>query len=184
MQSLLELAPLVAFFVAYKMAGLYTATAVLMGAMVLLLAADYLRTRRIPPMHGLSALLVLLFGAATLLFHDERFIKWKPTVFYWMLSFAFAASTWIGDRTLVQRLLGAVLGEHASVGAAQWRRINWLWVAIFAALGVLNLVVAAHFSTGTWMGFKIGVIVATSLLMAVQVLWLMRRNPAPAPPQT
>lgn len=179
MQSLLELAPLVAFFVAYRMAGIYTATGVLMGSMVLLLAVDYLRTRRIPPMHGVSALLVLLFGAATLILHDERFIKWKPTVFYWLLCVAFLASNWVGDRPLVQRLLGAVVGEHAAISALQWVRINLLWAAAFAALGALNLLVAANFSTGTWMGFKIGVIIATSLLMAGQVLWLMRRTPLP-----
>lgn len=179
MQSLLELAPLLAFFVAYKMAGIYTATAVLMGAMALLLAIDYLRTRRIPPMHGLSALLVFIFGAATLLLHDERFIKWKPTLFYWLLALAFIASTWIGARPLAQRFFGAALGETPQISSQQWLRINWLWAAVFAALGVLNLTVASRFSTGVWIGFKVGAILATAVFVAAQVFWILRRAPAP-----
>jgi intracellular septation protein len=178
MQSLLELAPLVAFFIAYKLAGVYTATAVLMGAMAMLLALDYLRTRSIPPVHGLSALLVFVFGAATLLLNDERFIKWKPTIFYWLLSAAFIGSAWIGERPLAQRFLGAALGDQVALGRHQWLRVNWLWTGAFAALGALNLVVAMRFSTATWIGFKIGVIVATFLLMAAQILWLLKRNPA------
>jgi intracellular septation protein len=178
MQSLLELAPLVAFFIAYKMAGVYTATAVLMGAMALLLVLDYVKTRRIPPMHGLSALLVFVFGAATLLLHDERFIKWKPTIFYWLLGAAFIGSVWIGAKPLAQRFLGAALGDQVALDRPQWLRINWLWAGAFATLGALNLLVAMRFSTATWIGFKIAVIVATFLLMAAQILWLLKRNPA------
>ena len=179
MQSLLELAPLVAFFVAYKMADIYVATAVLMAAMALLLAVDYLRTRRIPPMHGLSALLVFLFGAATLILHDERFIKWKPTIFFWLLAAAFLASMWIGKRPLVQRFFGAALGDDSRISTAQWLRINWLWVFFYAALGALNLFAAAHLSTGDWINFKIGLTVATAVFIVAQVLWLLRRNPPP-----
>ena len=80
MQAVSEFAPLLAFIVAYYLRGLYAATAVLMVAMLLLLAVDWLRLRRIPPMHALSALLVMIFGAATLLLHNKQFIQWKPTV--------------------------------------------------------------------------------------------------------
>src|SRR5205814_5159330 len=81
MQSLLELFPLIAFFVAYSVGGIYAATAVLMGSMALLLLVDYVRTRKIPTMHAISTVLVFLFGAATLILHNQRFIQWKPTVF-------------------------------------------------------------------------------------------------------
>ena len=79
MQTLLEFAPLIAFLIAYRLADIYVATATLMIAMLALLAFDFARTRRIPPMHGISAGLVLLFGGATLLLHDERFIDRKST---------------------------------------------------------------------------------------------------------
>src|SRR5258708_30961214 len=105
MQALTGLAPLVAFFVTYRVRGLYLATAVLMAAMVLLLAFDWLRERRIPPLHALSALLVLILGAATLLLHNRLFIQWKPTVLFWAIGLAFLGSSLASRRALPERLL-------------------------------------------------------------------------------
>lgn len=111
MQALLELAPLAAFVVAYYLDGLYAATAVLMVAMAVLLVVDLVLTRRIPPMHGLSAALVFVFGAATLALHNQRYIELKTSVFSWLVSAAFLASFWIGKRTLVERLLTLLLAR-------------------------------------------------------------------------
>jgi intracellular septation protein len=177
MQALLEFAPLVAFFVAYRLGGLYTATAVLMGAMVILLIVDYLRLRRIPPMHTLSAVLVFLFGAATLLLHDVRFIQWKPTAFFWLASIAFLASHWIGKQTLTQRLLSAALGgEDIRVTESTWKRLNLLWVVFYAFLGALNLLVAFNLSEHVWVTFKfLGLPIANLVFVGAQVAWLVRR---------
>ena len=92
MQALAEFAPLLAFIVTYYLRGLYAATAVLMLAMLVLVAVDWLRLRRVPPLHALSVVLVLLFGSATLLLHNRVFIQWKPTVFFWLASLAFLGS--------------------------------------------------------------------------------------------
>jgi len=150
MQALLELAAVVAFFVSYYLHGLYTATATLMVAMGLLLLLDLIRERRIPPMHGLSAGLVAAFGAATLLLHNQRYIQWKPTVFFWLTSAAFLVSFWIGERPLVERLLGTALdqalGTAQRLPRAMWRRMNCLWVLFYAGLGGLNLAVAFNAS--------------------------------------
>src|SRR5687767_5276298 len=104
MQTLIELAPLLAFFVAYGVAGIYTATAVLMVAMLLLLAWDWLKSRQVPRMHLISAVLVWVFGAATLMLRDVRFIQWKATIFYWLIALVLAGSIWIGKKTLLERL--------------------------------------------------------------------------------
>jgi intracellular septation protein len=176
MQALLEFAPLAAFLAAYYAAGLYVATGVLMVAMMLLLLVDFARQRRIPPMHGLSAALVLLFGSATLLLHNQRFIQWKPTVFFWLAGAAFLASFWIGERTLVQRLLGTVVGaEESRIPQSAWRRLNALWVVFYALLGALNLAVAFNASERIWVNFKVfGLTVAMLLFVAPQVVWLTR----------
>lgn len=185
MQSVLEFAPLVAFLAAYYVADLYAATAVLMVAMVALLAIDLAREGRIPPLHGLSAVLVLAFGTATLLLRDQRFIQWKPTVFFWVLGVAFLASHWIGAKPLAQRLMEVALGPSAALGAALWRRVNLAWVAFYAALGVLNLAVAFHASERAWVNFKVfGLTLATLLFVAAQVAWLARRLPAESRPGT
>jgi len=119
MQALAEFAPLVAFFVTYSLRGLYAATAVLMVAMLALLAFDWLRQRRIPPLHALSAALVLVLGGATLLLHNRLFIQWKPTVLFWLVSAAFIASFWIGERTLTQRFLEPALAGRMPVSPQQ-----------------------------------------------------------------
>ena len=178
MQALLEFAPLVAFFVAYYAAGMYVATAVLMVAMAALLAIDYLHARRIPPMHGLSALLVFAFGTATLLLRDQRFIQWKPTVFFWLVSAAFLASFWIGRQTLVERLFGTIPGMPSSrIARTTWRRLNALWVAFCALLGAANLAVAFNASVEAWVNFKVfGITAAMLLFLMPQMLWLMRQS--------
>ncbi len=176
MQALTALAPLVAFFVTYRLRGLYVATAVLMVAMLALLAIDWLRQRRIPPLHALSALLVLILGGATLLLHNRLFIQWKPTVLFWAVSSAFIASFWIGERTLTQRLLAAAFEERVQVSDASWRWLNLWSAAFYGALGALNLAVAHYASERAWVNFKIfGLTLLTFAFVALQLLWLSTR---------
>jgi intracellular septation protein len=184
MDSLLELAPVVAFFGTYYFTkDIYTATAVLMVAMALLLAVDYLRTRRIPTLHLVSAVLVFAFGAATLLLHSKQFIQWKPTAFFWLLAVAFLLSNWIGKQPLVQRMLSKSLGTEIQVSPATWRRLNWLWIVFYVAIGALNLFVAFNASESAWVNFKMfGLTGATFVFLALQIAWLMRRAAAAEPP--
>ena len=181
MQALLEFAPLVAFFVAYRLGGLYVATAVLMAAMAILLIVDYVRLRRVPGMHALSAVLVFLFGTATLVLHDLRFIQWKPTVFFWLAALAFLGSQWIGKQTLTQRLMSAAMGgdENHRVPESTWKRLNIVWVIFYVLLGALNLFVAFNFKESVWVNFKfIGVPAINLVFMGAQVAWLVRRAAA------
>ncbi|HEY6923331.1 MAG TPA: inner membrane-spanning protein YciB [Steroidobacteraceae bacterium] len=185
MQALLEFAPLLAFIIAYYIGGLYTATAVLMVAMVPLLVVDYLLQRRVSPMHALSAVLVFVLGGATLLFHDKHFIQIKPTALFWLAGLAFLGSFWIGKRTLTERLLTAALQGQVHVPQSVWRRLNVLWVVFYGFLGALNLVLAYHASEKTWVNFKVfGLTPLTLVFVAVQVVWLTRRaEEAEQPPQ-
>jgi intracellular septation protein len=175
MQALAEFAPLVAFFVSYRLGGLYAATAVLMVAMLALLGFDWLRQRRIPPLHAVSAALVLVLGGATLLLHNRLFIQWKPTVLFWLVSVAFIASFWIGERTLTQRFLEPALAGRLAVSPQQWRRVNGASAVFYALLGALNLAVAYGASERTWVYFKLfGLAVLTFAFVALQMLWLSR----------
>ena len=125
MQTLIELAPLIAFFAAYKLlGGIYPATAVLMVAMLLLLAWDWLRTRKVPQMHLISAILVWVFGIATLLLRDARFIQWKATVFYWLVAAVLLGTVFIGKKTLLERMLTSVLPEGTSTSPDTWRNLS------------------------------------------------------------
>lgn len=179
MQALAEFAPLLAFIVTYYLYyphGLYAATAVLMVAMLILVAVDWLRLRRVPPMHALSAVLVLLFGSATLLLHNRVFIQWKPTVFFWLASLAFLGSFWIGKRTLAERFLGSALGEQLHVTPARWRTLNGWWAGFSALLGALNLVVLYYASERVWVALKIVDVLLMLAFVVGQVLWLSVRQ--------
>jgi intracellular septation protein len=154
METLIELAPLIAFFIAYKFfGGIYVATGVLMVAMALLLAYDWLRTRKLPQMHLVSAVLVWVFGIATLLLRDVRFIQWKATVFYWLVA----------------------LAVGVTVSAARWRNMSLVAAAFYLALGALNLWVAYTMSEPTWVFFKTWIVVPLLLVFTFGlVLWIMR----------
>lgn len=176
MQQILDFAPLVVFLAGYYLKGMYVATGALMVAMVLLLAVDWLLLRRVPTMHWVSALLVLLFGTATLLLHDQRFIQWKPTVFFWLVSLALLGSRWIGERPLVERMLAPALGADARLPRRTWQGINLLWVAFYAVLGVLNIVVAFNASEKAWVNFKVfGLTALTFVFIAAQLPWMLKR---------
>ena len=176
METLIELAPLIAFFVTYKwFGGIYPATAVLMGAMLLLLAWDWLRTRKLPQMHLISAILVWVFGIATLLLRDVRFIQWKATVFYWLVALAIGGTVWIGRMTLLERLLGKNLPEGVSVPARRWRNSSLIAAAFYIALGAVNLWVAYTMSEATWVTFKTWVVVPVLFVFTLALIfWLLR----------
>ncbi|HNR22795.1 MAG TPA: septation protein IspZ [Steroidobacteraceae bacterium] len=176
MQQILDFAPLVVFLVAYYLKGMYFATAALMIAMLLLLVADKLLLGRVPTMHWVSAVLVLLFGAATLLLQDQRFIQWKPTIFFWLVSVALLGSRWIGERPLVERMLAPALGADARLPRETWQRINLLWVGFYAALGVLNIAVAFNAPERTWVNFKVfGLTALTFVFIVAQLPWILKR---------
>jgi len=143
--------------------------------MLALLGFDWLRQRRIPPLHAVSAALVLVLGGATLLLHNRLFIQWKPTVLFWLVSVAFIASFWIGERTLTQRFLEPALAGRLAVSPQQWRRVNGASAVFYALLGALNLAVAYGASERTWVYFKLfGLAVLTFAFVALQMLWLSR----------
>lgn len=182
MQPLFDLAPLLAFLLAYWLRGIYVATAVLMVAMVALLLVDWLRLRRLPPMHLLSAGLVLLLGGATLLLRDARFLKWKPTVFLWLVSVAAVASVWMGPRPLAQRLLQPLVAKSEQLPRRAWLTLNWLWAGFYLLLGALNLVVADLASERAWVYFKVFGLTAAFLVFAMgQGAWLAVRTESLAP---
>jgi intracellular septation protein len=177
MQFLFELAPVIAFVIAYVLGGIYVATATIMVAMVVMLLVDYVRTKRISPMHGISAVLVLVFGAATLILHDKRFIQWKPTVFYWLVSICLLGSLWVGKQPLLQRLMSAAFEGQVQVSDTTWRRANVVCAGFYLLLGIANLAVAFNTSEATWVKSKIGFIVVLFVFTFAQFFWIMRQQP-------
>jgi intracellular septation protein len=106
---------------------------------------------------------VVVLGGATVYFHNENFIKWKPTLLYWVMGAAFAAGQWVFHKNLLRVLLG----EQLHLPDFVWRRLNVAWVSFFALMGLLNLWVAFNFSTDAWVNFK--AFGATALMLAFTI---------------
>jgi intracellular septation protein len=174
MQLLFDFLPIIAFFVAYKLADIYVATGVIIVASVLQVSIYWLWKRRVNPMHLVSSGLVLVFGGLTLLIHDKSFIMWKPTVVNWLFASAFLGSMWrrVSDRPLIQRMMNAAGGD-LTLTDALWRRLNWLWIAFFVLMGGLNLLVFRNFDENTWVNFKAwGMLGLTLVFIVLQGFWL------------
>ena len=177
MNQLLELAPLVAFFAAYVLGGLYWATGVLMIASVLLVFAYRWRTGAYKDLHVITAVLVVVLGSATLLLHDKRFIQWKPTVLYGLLAAALIISNVVGKRPWIQRLFESVMPEAIDVSPRAWRLLTALWSLWFALTALANMYVVRNYSEVFWVHFHTyGISIATMLFMLPQVFWLSSKT--------
>lgn len=178
MQLLIDFIPVLAFFVAYLLADIYVATAVLIVAVLVQAAVSLIRHRKISPMLLASAVLVLVFGGLTLLLHDATFIKWKPTIVNLLLAAGFGASHFMRGPTIVQRMIG----ENLQLDETDWRRLNLMWIGFFVFSAVANLFVAYNFDEATWVKFKLfGLLGLTLLFVVLQGVWLARRTEAAGP---
>jgi intracellular septation protein len=171
MKFLFDLFPVILFFAAFKLADIYVATAVAIGATFLQIGVLALLRRKVEPMLWISLGIIVVFGGATLLLRDETFIKWKPTVLYWLFGIALAGAELFLRRNLIRSMLGAQVQLPEPV----WRKLNWSWVIFFALMGIANLLVAFNFTTDQWVNFKLFGGTGLMLLFIVgQALFLAR----------
>jgi intracellular septation protein len=151
MKFLFDLFPVILFFIAFKLQGIYVATAVAIAASCAQIGWLWLRGRKIDMMLWVSLGIIVVFGSATLLLHDETFIKWKPTVLYWLFASVLSGSALIFRKNLIR----SMLGEQIRLPEPAWNKLNFSWVGFFACMGFLNLYVAFNYSTDTWVNFKL-----------------------------
>ena len=171
MKLLLDFFPILLFFAAFKLWGIYVATGVAIAATVAQIAWLKVSTGKVEPMQWLSLGIIVVFGGATILAHDETFIKWKPTVLYWLMGGVLAAGLLVFRKNLLKSLMGAQL----DLPEPAWRAMSWSWIAFFAVMGVLNLWVAFNFDTNTWVNFKLfGGLGLMALFVVAQALYLGR----------
>lgn len=171
MQFLFELLPLVAFFVAYKFWGIYVATAVIVGAVCLQVGYRLVRRHKLTPLQIGSAALLLVFGGLTLALHDDRFILWKPTLYYWLVAAALIGGHLVTGKPMVEKLLEADI----RLSHAQWTKLSFAWIAVFIVLGCLNLYIAYNYSRDTWVICKFVLIGLFMVFVMVQMWWIVVR---------
>lgn len=195
MKFLFDLFPILLFFTAYKLGdanpetaaallaslgldpgalnkpGLFLATLVAILATFGQIAWVWLRHRKVETMLWVSLVLIAVFGGATLLLHDELFIKWKPTVLYWLFALALGLAPVLFERNLIRLMME----KQVTLPEAIWTRLNLGWAGFFTFMGVANLYVAFSFSTDAWVNFKLfGSIGLMLFFILAQSLYLAR----------
>jgi intracellular septation protein len=171
MKLLFDLFPVILFFAAFKLQGIYVATAVAIAATVAQIIWTKYRHGKVDVMLWVSFAIIAIFGGATLLLHDETFIKWKPTVLYWL----FSATLLISNVWFNKNLMRALLQEKIALPLHAWNRLNLSWSLFFAVLGFINLYVAFNYSTESWVNFKLFGFTALMLLFILaQGAWLAK----------
>ncbi|PMC17921.1 septation protein A [Oligella urethralis] len=145
--------PLILFFIALKLGDIYIATKVAMAATVLQIIWLKVKRQRIEASHWLNLIVIVLFGGLTIYLQDENFIKWKPTVLYWIFALIIAGALLISNNNLIKRLMGTQITLPEPV----WTKLAYSWSAFFALMGILNLFVAfsGYFTIDQWATFKV-----------------------------
>jgi intracellular septation protein len=169
MKLFIDLFPVILFFLAFKLKGIFIATMVAMAASVAQIGFMYFKHRKVEPLMWLSLAIITVFGGATLLLHDETFIKWKPTVLYWLFGLALMA----GQLFFGKNAMKGVMGKQITIPEKAWKKLNLSWGGFFMLLGGINLYVAYSFSTNTWVNFKLfgimGLILSFSIAQGVMI---------------
>ena len=177
MLQILELLPIIAFVVVFKLSGhdvnigdlhyqldgIYSATAALMGTTLLQVSIVWLWKRQLEKRLLWMLAIVIICGSATLFFHNSLFIKWKPTLFNWALGFVLLGSHLFTDKNLIERMTGQYLHLPHHIN----KRLFWIWLSYFFTVGALNLWVAYHFSEATWVNYKLWSAMAFTLAISV-----------------
>jgi intracellular septation protein len=167
---LFDLFPIILFFVAFKFADIYTATAVAIGATIAQILWLKLRGKHVEVMQWISLGVIVVFGGLTLMLHDEAFIKWKPTILYWLF-----ASGLLAARVFGRNLMKTFMGAQMTLPEAVWDRVNQMWILYFLVMGALNIWVAYSWSTDIWVNFKLfGTLGMTLVFVLLQGVYLSR----------
>ena len=186
MKLLFDFFPLVLFFGAYKLFDIYVATLVAMAASLAQVVFIRIRHQRFETTHLVTLFVIFLFGGMTLIFQDDMFIKWKPTIVNWIFAIVVLGSQFIGKRTVLERLLGSQMQMPAKI----WKKVNVSWGLFFLVSGLLNLYVAFYFRTHLdeatrtdfWVNFKVfgllGLTLAFSIIQMMIVARYISTEPA------
>jgi intracellular septation protein len=177
MKFFFDIFPVILFFAAYKVYGIYVATAVAIAATFGQVGWTWARHRKVDNMLWVSLAIIVVFGGATLLLRDETFIKWKPTVLYWLFGGVLLLSELLFRRNLIR----AMMGQQMSLPDPVWKKVNFSWIGFFVFMGALNLYVAYSFSTDVWVDFKlfggIGLLLVFAFAQALMLSRYIEQEP-------
>lgn len=175
MQFFYEIFPVFLFFLAFKFYGIYVATVV--GIVTTFIQVIFNRwwlgvwdKKQI-----ITFIVFVVFGGMTLYFHNPIFVKWKPTIVFWIFAFAIIVTQYFTYKPLAQRLMENMLQDKGTVPSLVWKRLNLMWAFFFMILGSVNLYVAYAYDNNAWVNFKFyGVTGALLVFSVLQALYLAK----------
>ncbi len=179
MKILYDFFPLLLFFGAFKFYDIYVATAVAIAASLIQVVGFRLIKGRFETMHLITFGVIGVFGGLTLLLHDDTFIKWKPTIVYWLLGSLTLGSHFVGKKTAIEHLIG----KQISLPDHIWVKQNLAWGFFFLVLGLLNIYVAFYYELELdaarrqeiWVNFKVfGLMAITLVFVIIQAIFMAR----------
>ncbi len=155
--------PILLFFILFKIKGIYAATAGLMSIMSAQALWEKHQKGHISKKNKMLLLSVLVLGGATLAFHDQRFIMWKPTIIFAIFSLALFINQIKKGKPVIQNLLE----ENIQLPAEAWQTLNIAWCLFFGAMAIINAYVIQHYDVDTWVNFKLFGLLGLSLLFTI-----------------
>lgn len=171
MKLLSEFLPIILFFVVFKLAGIYWATGAAIVAAGLQFLYAWIKNKQIDSMQLLTLATLFILGGATIGFHNELFIKWKPSIINWLFALLFIGSQFIGGKPIIQRLME----KNIQLSSNIWLRLNLSWAGFFIITGAINLYIAYHYPTEVWVNFKLfGLLGLTLFFVILQSLFLAK----------
>ena len=151
MKILSDLLAVILFFATYTLPkNIVWATAVALVIGVLQAAFTWIRHKKLDTMQWVSLALIVVFGGATILLHDARFIMWKPTLLFWVGALVLLASHLMGKNGLK-----AMMGKEITLPEGVWRKLTFAWLAFLVLMGLVNLFVAYTFTEAQWVNYKL-----------------------------
>lgn len=178
MQALLDFLPVLAFAVTYWVTKDFnTAILVIMVAVGIQVILTYAFTRKVQNMMLISAGMVIVLGGISLFLNNDLVFKWKPTVLNWAFALAFLGSQFIGEKTIIQRIMDSVAKGEITLSSNHWRTLNLMWATFFLVSGTANIYVAYNYDEAVWVNFKLfGLLGLTFAFMILQAFWISARS--------
>lgn len=171
MQLLYDILPIIIFFAVYKLYGIYAATAAAIVVSIIQVFAYRFKNKKYEKMQVITMIMIIILGGTTLILHKPIFIKWKVTVIDWIFAAAFLGSHFIGKKPLICY----IMDKQVSLPRQLWARLNMSWVLFFFFVGLANLYVVYHYSTNTWVNFKLfGVLGLTLIFVIAQAFYIAK----------
>jgi intracellular septation protein len=182
MKLFLDFLPIVIFVAVYKTTDdIILATAALIPATIMAISYSWFKEHKIEKMQLVTLVLVIIMGGATVIFQDKTFIQWKPSVVNWIFALAFFTSYFVGNKTIIERIMGAQLELKNKI----WVILNFAWVVFFILMGIVNLYVAFNYSEATWVNFKLfGMLGLTLVFIIAQGIYISKHSQSNETPPT